>query len=184
MVDTDPAVIEAAIAAVLKRGGLARYPVVLEEGEWEMRSLWLRPEVRDLVISADKLEADQRLRVQATLRRFVIGGDMTVVCADSVHPEVSDLGDICELKFDPPPFIEMRFKPPKHHLRLFGRFIRRDGLVVTSFGMKSPDGKTGSKPLKVSEERRRCDVFFSACSLQLSWVPERITDSLSNATFA
>ena len=181
MVDTAPAVIEAAIAAALKRGGLARYPVVLEEGEWEVRSLWLRPEVRDLF---DKLESDQRLRVQTTLRRFVIGGDMTVVCADSVHPEVSDVGDIRELKFDPPPFIEMRFKPPKHHLRLFGRFIRRDGLVVTSFGMKSPDGKTGSKLLKVSEERRRCDAFFSAYGLQLGWVPERITDSLSNAKFA
>lgn len=184
MVDADPAVIEAAIAAALKRGGLVKYSVILEEGEWEMRSLWLRPEVRDLFISAGKLETDQRLRVQTTLRRFVIGGDMTVVCADSVHPEVSDVGDIRELKFDPPPFIEMRFKPPKHHLRLFGRFIRRDGLVVTSFGMKSRDGKTGSKPLKVLEERRRCDAFFSTCGFQLSWVPERITDSLSNAKFA
>src|SRR5258708_4306658 len=129
------AAIDAAMNDAVKTGAVVRYRVDLEEGELDQRSLWLRPEVNDLLNS--KLESEQRERVRAALKRFVIGGPFTVVKVDSPHQEVSKLGDIRELKGPPPPFVELRFKPPKHHLRIFGRFIRIDGLILTSFGMKS-----------------------------------------------
>ena len=83
--------------------------------------------------------------VRAALRRFVIGGPFTVVTAACEHREVAMIGDIRELKGDPPPFIELRFKPPKHDLRLFGRFVGNDDLVLTTPGMKSLAEKTGTQ---------------------------------------
>jgi hypothetical protein len=183
MVDDQLAAIQAAIAAAVRTGALIRYRVLLEEGELDERLLWLRPEV-DGLINSSKLEAEQRDRVNATLRRFVTGGRFNVVKADSRHPpSVSSLGDLRELKVQPPPFVEVRFKPPKYDLRFFGRFIQKDGLILTSFGMKSKDGKTGSRPLSIPNERRRCDLFFGAQGLALTWVPNEIEHSLSNATF-
>jgi hypothetical protein len=148
--------------------------------------LWLRPEVEGL-INSGKLEVEQRDRVKAALRRFVTGGLYTVVKAESRHPpSVSRLGDLRELKPPNPlvpPFVELRFKPPKPDLRFFGRFIQNDGLILTSSGMKSPDGKTGEKRLSIPDERYRCDQFFRAQRLELTWVPNKIEQSLSNATF-
>jgi hypothetical protein len=183
MVDAQLAAIQAAIDAAVKSGALIRHRIALEKGEWEQRSLWLRPEVNEL-IDSHKLEASQREVVKAALRRFVIGGPFNVVRADTPHQEVSSLGDMRELKGPPPPFVELRFKPPKYSLRIFGRFIRKDGLILTSFGMKSLVGQTGMKPLSVPSERRRSDEFLKANNLRLDWVPRRIEDSLSNATFA
>jgi hypothetical protein len=157
--------------------------VTLEQGEFEERSLWLRPEVSNLVAS-ERLDVHQRNAVEAALRRFVTGGEVNVVKADSPHREVSNLGDIKELKGIVPPFVELRFKPPKHDLRIFGRFIRRDGLILTSFGMKDLRGTTGTKPTSIPDERRRCDDSFQLLKLDLSWVPRLIQDSLSKAKFA
>jgi hypothetical protein len=181
MVEAQLAAIQAAIDAALKTGALIQHRVALEEGEWDQRSLWLRPDVNDLV-NSNKLEAAQRDVVRSALRRFVTGGRFNVVRADSPYQEVSSLGDIRELRG--PPFVELRFKPPKHSLRIFGRFIRRDGLILTSFGMKSLAGQTGMKPLSIPNERSRCDSFFKAHNLKMDWVPSPIEDSLSNATFA
>jgi len=102
MVDAQLAATQAAIEAAIKSGALIHHRVALEEGEWEQRSLWLRPEVNDLV-STKKLDPDQRERVKAALRRFVIGGPFTVVKAGSPHGEASNLGDIKELQGPPPP---------------------------------------------------------------------------------
>jgi hypothetical protein len=90
-----------------------------------------------------------------------------------------------EPKGPPPPFVELRFKPPKYELRIFGRLIRKDGLILTGFGMKSREGTTrGVKRLSVPEQRLRCDSFFESQGLKLEWVPHRIEDSLPNAKFA
>jgi hypothetical protein len=176
------AAIQSAIEAAMRSGGLVAYVVLLEEGELAQRSLWLRPEVSNLVAS-NRLDVDQREVVKAALKRFVTGGLVTVMKADSRHREVSKLGDIKELQGIAPPFVELRFKPPKHDLRIFGRFIRKDGLILTSFGMKTLQGTTGTQRLSVQDERRRCDDFFKS-RLDLNWVPSLIDDSLSNATFA
>src|SRR5215472_15218655 len=177
------AAIESAIDRAVRAGALVQHRVALEEGEFNQRSLWLRPEVNDL-LGAKRLEPEQRERVKAALKRFLVGGLFTVVKADSPHREVSQLGDIRELKGPPPPFVELRFKPPKHELRLFGRFIRKDGLILTGFGMKSRERTKGVRPLSIPEQQRRCDSFFESQRLKLEWVPPRIEDSLSNATFA
>jgi len=178
------AAIDAAMNDAVRTGAVVRYWVDLEEGELNQRSLWLRPQVNEL-LNPNKLEPEQRERVRAALRRFVVGGPFTVVKADSPHHEVSELGDIRELKSEPdlPPFVELRFKPPKHHLRMFGRFIRSDGLILTSFGMKSLHDRTGVRRLSIPQERARCDSFFKALRLELNWVPS-IEVSLSNAKFA
>jgi hypothetical protein len=106
-----------------------------------------------------------------------------VVTADSPHREVQSLGDIRELKGPPPPFIELRFKPPPYDLRLFGRFVHCDGLVLTTLGAKARKSKTGLRPLSVADERRRCDSVFAALGLRLDWVPTNIEESISNASF-
>lgn len=99
------------------------------------------------------------------------------------HTEVAKLGDIRELKTPAPPFIEVRVKPPKHDLRFFGRFVGKDAMILSTFGTKSPDRKTGVKPLSVSAERGRCDAVFKALKIDLKSVPTTIRDSLSNAGF-
>jgi hypothetical protein len=119
--------------------------------------------------------------VKAALRRFVLGGKFTVVTADCKHHELEAIGDIRELKGGPPPLIELRFKPPKDDLRLFGRFVGRDSLVLTTYGMKSLGG---NKNLSVPNERQRCDQIFKTIGLKLEWVPTEIKNSISDARFS
>ena len=171
-----------ALEAAVRAGSLVRYRVVLEAGELENRRLWQRPEIETLLASG-KLDLRQVEVVRAALRRFVIGGPFTVVTAACEHREVAMIGDIRELKGDPPPFIELRFKPPKHDLRLFGRFVGNDDLVLTTPGMKSLAEKTGTQKLSVSNERTRCTTAFRAAGLDLTWVPSDIKSSISNARF-
>jgi hypothetical protein len=171
-----------AIASAIRSGGLFRYRAILDPGELDVRMLWIRPEIRSLLSSAI-LEAEQREQVKALFKRFVVGRKLNVVTAKCAHREVDKLGDIKELKTKPPPFIEVRFKPPKHDLRIFGRFIGKDKLVLTTHGMKSLEAKTGTKRLSVADERRRCDSCLQALRIDPTQVPNRIEDSLSNATF-
>jgi hypothetical protein len=62
------AAIEAAMNDAVRTGAVVRYRAELEQGELDQRSLWLRPEVNDLLNF--KLEPEQRDRVRAleTLR--------------------------------------------------------------------------------------------------------------------
>ncbi len=175
--------LEKAINAATKTGGLIAYRVDLENGESKDRRLWVRPQVMKL-INGKSLEANQTARVKAALKRFIVRGPFTVVTAQCTRGEMTDVGDFRELKTEPPPFVELRFKPPMHELRFFGRFIGKDALVLTTVGMKSLDGKTGKRPLSVSEERQRCDEIFASLKLPLSCVPKNIRDSISNAEFA
>jgi hypothetical protein len=124
---------------------------------------------------------EQFFRVQAALRRFMIGGPFNVVSKDCENPGALNLADVRELKTDPPPFVEMRFKPPKHHLRLFGRFICEDGLILTSLAMKSPHGTKSGKSLSVPAELKRCDDFFRGQGFDLSRIPATIEASITNA---
>jgi hypothetical protein len=96
---------------------------------------------------------------------------------------VESLGDIRELKGYTPPFLELRFKPPKHDLRLFGRCIGKDRLILTSLGMKSLTERTMRKPLSVKEQHKRCDDFFRMLGLDPGWVPATMIESFSNAEF-
>lgn len=111
----------------------------------------------------------------------MVGGLFNVVSKACENPGALNLEDIRELKTDPPPFVEMRFKPPKHHLRLFGRFICNDGLILTSLAMKSPQGTKSGKSLSVSAELKRCDDFFHGQGFDLSWIPATIEASITNA---
>jgi hypothetical protein len=171
------------IEAAVRRGALTRYRVDdLEEGELEQRMLWMRPEIQTLI--ANQLTSEQKATVSAALRRFIVGGRFTVVTAQCAHKEVQEVGDIRELKGSGPPFVELRFRPPPAHLRLFGRFIGRDCLFLTTSGIKSDNQeKTKTRQLSIPKERERCEDIFRACSFPEDWVPTRIEDSLSNADF-
>jgi hypothetical protein len=171
---------ENALGAAVRRGALLRHEVQLERGEQYIRRLWLRPDVAR-IMSPGVLDQEQLERLKAAFRRFVIGGLFNVVSKECEHPGALDLADIRELKFDPPPFVEVRFKPPKHHLRLFGRFICKDGLVLCSKGLKSEASATGAKRLHVPAELKRCNEFFVGQALKFEWVPQGISESLSNA---
>jgi hypothetical protein len=171
------------IAAAIKAGSLVRYGVTLEEGQLYQRQLWLRPEIREL-LGSGKLDRMQRLVVQAALRRFVVGGSFTIVTKECTHREVLAIGDIRELKGYSPPFLELRFKPPKYDLRLFGRCIGKDRLILMGYGMKSLTEPTKQKPLSVREQCKRCDDFFKMCRFEQAWIPLRVHDSFSNAEFA
>jgi hypothetical protein len=170
------------IAAAIKAGGLVRYQVRLEEGQLDQRQLWVRPEIGELVAS-DRLDPHQREVVKAALKRFVVGGTLAVVTKDCTHKEVAALGDIRELEGYTPPFVELRFKPPKHDLRFFGRCIGRDRLILTSYGLKSLMKITHEKPLSIPEQCKRCDAFFRIYHFEQVWVPATMTESFSNAEF-
>jgi hypothetical protein len=173
---------DAALATAERSGALIRYRVPLEQGELDNRRLWLRPDI-DKLIKSGILDQRQTEVVRAASRRYIVGGLFTVVTAACTNREVASVGDLRELKGKPPPFIEVRFKPPKHDLRFFGRFIGKDGLVLTTYGMKSHSTPTGQRRLSIPEERKRCDDVFRALNLRLDWVPARIRDSISNASF-
>src|ERR1019366_7360289 len=130
-------------------------------GEQNLRRLWVTPEIKAL-IGSQQLHPSQRAAVEAALKRFVTGGPFSVVTAESEHKEVESLGDLKELKTGHPPFVEMRFKPPKDDLRFFGRFIGKDDLVLTGCGLKSIKGNTGKRQLKVPEQLARCASIFGA----------------------
>jgi hypothetical protein len=174
--------IERAIDHAVRAGGLIRYVVDLEPGQFDNRQLWMRPEICNLLVCG-KLDPRQRELVRAALKRFIVGRPITVVTKECRHKEVGNLGDFRELKGDPPPFVEMRFKPPKHDLRFFGRCISTDRLILTSYGMKSLMEPTGEKPLSVPEHRKRCDAFFATYRLNPKLVPPAITESFTNAEF-
>jgi hypothetical protein len=89
-----------------------------------------------------------------------------------------------ELKGPAPPFIELRFKPPKYDLRLFGRFATKDGLILTTHGMKSLSQKTGQKKVIVRDERKRCDDAFKVMALDLNVLPQTIRACIPEANFA
>jgi len=166
------------IEAAVRKGALHRYRIDdLEEGELEERMLWVRSEVRTFI--ANQLTPEQKATVSAALRRFIVGGHFTVITARCKHKEVQEVGDIRELKGSDLPFVELRFKPPPAHLRLFGRFIGRDRLFLTTSGMKTDN----QRQLSIPKERKRCEGIFRACNFSDDWVPTRIEDSLSNATF-
>jgi hypothetical protein len=174
--------IERAIESAVRTGGLVRYVVDLEPGQFDDRQLWMRPEIYNLLVSG-KLHPGQQELARAALKRFVVGRPITVVTKECRHKEVGNLGDFRELKGDPPPFVETRFKPPKHDLRFFGRCIGKDRLVLTSYGMKSLTESTGEKPLSVPDHRKRCDAFLATYRLNSKWVPSMITESFTNAEF-
>jgi hypothetical protein len=178
MLQTGPA-LEAAVRA----GSLVRHRVVLEAGEFENRRLWLRPELLK-ILTVSKLDPRQVEVVRAALRRFVTGGPFTVVTAACEHREVAMIGDMRELKGDPPPFVELRFKPPKDDLRFFGRFVGKDDLILTTFGLKALAGQTSKqKNISVPTERMRCTAALTAAGLDLTCVPPDIRSSISNARF-
>jgi hypothetical protein len=133
------------------------------------------------MLSRSNLGDDQFDRVHAALRRYVVGGQFNVVSKSCTNAEVSQLGDIRELKTEPPPFIEMRFKPPQRDLRLFGRFVCEDGLILTSAGMKSLEKKKVGKPIDVQEELKRCENFFKGQEFDPGWIPSSIGASITNA---
>lgn len=170
---------EAWLSKAVKEGALSRHTVHLERGEFEIRRLWLRPDA-NRVLTPGLIDVDQLERVKATLRRFVLGRSFNVVTKECGHRATQNLADIKELKFAPPPFVEMRFKPPKLDLRLFGKFVCLDGLVLTSFGMKSLTEATSAKPLVVPDELKRCNAFFSGRQFDSSVFPPSINVSISN----
>jgi hypothetical protein len=154
----------------------------MDADEITSRILWIRPDARRL-LESDRLDRRQAAQVRQTLKRFVVGGGFNVVTAAGAHREVDRLGDIKELRGAPPPFVEMRFKPPKDDLRFLGRFAGKDALVLTGWGLKSLKGQTGAKPLSVADERRRCDDFLKMYGFDLRWCPTTIEASLTNGTF-
>jgi hypothetical protein len=169
---------EQRLAAAEASGGLIRHIVALERGEHDVRRLWLTPDVVKL-LEPGFLDEGQRQMVKAALRRFVIGGIYAVVTRKCQYPQAVSIGDIRELKVRGPIFVEVRFKPPKHHLRVFGRFIGKDDLILTSAAEKS-----SQKQLKVPDENKLCTAFFNSHQLDLNWVPRTIQLSISNAKFA
>jgi hypothetical protein len=174
--------VERALANAVKTGALVRFRAELDNDEIDQRRLWLRPEVERL-LRPGRLNKDQVETVRAAFKRFIVGGIYMVVTADCVHREVQALGDIRELKGPPPPFIEVRFRPPPYDLRLFGRFVGYDSLVLTTFGAKTHKSKTGVKKLSVADERKRCDAALAASGLRLNWTLSEIRKSISNARF-
>ncbi|MGX1354548.1 hypothetical protein AB7M49_008173 [Bradyrhizobium elkanii] len=171
---------EGAIQRAVRSGALVRHDVRLERGEQHVRRLWLRPNVVGKLSPTD-VDLDQLARVNAALKRFVVGGQFNIVSKACANPGAVGLADIRELKTDPPPFVEMRFKPPKHHLRIFGRFISCDGLILTSLAMKSSKDSETNKSLSVGDERKRCDDFFKIQQFDFDWLPTNIETSVSNA---
>lgn len=174
--------LDAAINAAIRAGALVRYEVALETGQFVVRRLWVRPEIMNLLNSA-RLDPDQAARVRAMFKRYVLGGEINVVTAQCSHREVNKLGDIRELKTKSPPFVEVRVKPPKHDLRFFGRFVGRDALILSTFGMKSLDQNTGTKTLSVHAELGRSDAIFRTLQIDLAAVPKTIQDSITKAKF-
>jgi hypothetical protein len=64
--------IKRAIDCAIRAGGLIRYVVDLEPGQFDNRQLWMRPEICNLLVSGN-LDPRQRELARAALRRFIVG---------------------------------------------------------------------------------------------------------------
>ena len=168
---SDLLLLEIDLATAERMGALVRFRVDLEEGEQNVRQLWLRPDIARFMKSTN-IDSRQRAVVKAALRRFATGGRLIVLTRDSVHRTVATVGDIRELKGPIPPIVEFRFRPPKYHLRLFGRCIGLDRLLLTSYGVKSTMETTSARPLNVSEHVKRCTDFFRQYGFDEAVVPK------------
>lgn len=169
-----------AVSQAVRVGSLHAYEPDLDVGQTRVRYLWLRLEVRDLV-QGDRLEPKQKAAVHAALKRFAVGGGFTVLTPGATEP-VAGVGDIKVLDHVDRLTVELRFKPPRFHLRLFGRFIDRDALVLTSYGMKAPQGAIGEKPLVYADHYGRCETFFSSPAMRIP-CPQEIRNCISNVRF-
>lgn len=153
-----------ALEAARKSGKLELVRAELDPDQMPVRTLWISTAVWDQLLNADL--GPQRSIVKAALKRFIVGGQMLIITDEVDHYSVDDKGDIRELKVSGPNFVEFRFKPPKHHLRLFGSFLAQDVLLISGIGMKDLSGKVPSqKPLSVEEQRKRAKAFFELCGL-------------------
>ena len=169
-----------AVRQAVKAGSLHVHEPELDAGQIRVRYLWLRAEIRDL-LQSDRLEPRQKAAVHAALKRFVLGGGFIVVTPGATEP-VAGVGDIKVLDHVDRLTVELRFKPPRFHLRLFGRFIDRDALVLTSFGMKAPQGALGERPLVYADHYSRCEAFFSSSTMRIA-CPQEIRNCISNGRF-
>ena len=169
-----------AVRKAVKTGSLHVHEPKLDAGQTRGRYLWLRPEVHDLVQSG-RLDPRQQAAVHAAFKRFVVGGPFTVVTPGATEP-VAGVGDIKVLDHVDRLTVELRFKPPRFHLRLFGRFIDRNALVLTSFGMKALQGAIGERPLVYADHYARCETFFSSPAMRIA-CPQEIRDCITSARF-
>lgn len=169
-----------AIRQATRAGSLHAYEPELDKGQTCVRSLWVRTDVRDL-IEGDQLDPRQKTAVHAALKRFVVGGLFTVLTPGATEP-VLGAGDIKVLDHVEHLTVELRFKPPRFHLRLFGRFINRDALVLTSHGMKALGGAGGQPPLNYASHYSRCETLFSSPPMRIA-CPQEIRNCITNARF-
>ena len=169
-----------AVEAAKKAGSLYGYKPQLDKGQSCVRSVWLRKDVRDF-IDGPKFNSRQKGIVHAALKRFVVGGSFTVLTAGCEEP-VAGAGDIKELDHVDRLTVELRFKPPPYQLRLFGRFIEHDALVLTTYGMKGRQGVKGAPTINYGDHYARCQTFFSNPPMQIA-CPQEIRKCISNGRF-
>lgn len=172
----------ARLDAAVRSGALCRYEADLDHGQMALRCIWIAPEPKQ-IIASDKL-GGQRYIIRAALNRFILGSPpFTVITAAVDQRTVEVDGDMRELKGGGPNFVEFRFRPPKHDVRLFGTFTGADQIVITGIGMKSLSGGTGRRPLSVPEQRQRADALFQRCGLDRNKAPSDIKLCIPDARF-
>lgn len=170
------------LVAGVRSGAFFRYEADLDHGQMAERCIWMAPEPKKIIESGQLGEQGNVIR--AALRRFIVGSPtFTVITAAVEQRAVEVAGDIRELKGDGHNFVEFRFKPPKHDLRLFGTFIAVDQILITGIGMKTHSGGTGRRPLIVPEQRKRMVALLKRCKLEQNYAPSEIRLCIPTARF-
>lgn len=162
-----------------KSGALVPFKFHLDADQKEKRRIWMR---RNIILALnDSTQVERNALVTATLEEFVLGEEFVMITKEAKHRSVdAERPDIKELNFDPPPFVEIRLRPQRRDLRLFGFFISKDHLILTHWHEKDR-GTVGQIP--TAHLRARSINELKSANITESSLVQDIRDCMEGVTY-
>ena len=167
------------IEKAVKSGGLVQFRPALDPDQFVRRYVWMRPDVFDALRDARMVE--RNAVVLAAREDFVLCEEFVVLTKEAKHRSVDAAKpDIKELKFDPPPFVEIRFRPQRRDFRLFGYFIAKDHLIIMHSGDKDPNS---SGQIPVAQLRARAITSLNGIGIHQKLLVQDIKDCMQGVYY-
>jgi len=162
-----------------KTGALVRFKHDSDADQTEKRWIWMRQDI--LLALKDSTQAERNALVTATLEDFVLGEEFVMITKEAKHRSVdAERPDIKELNFGPPPFVEIRLRPQRRDLRLFGLFIAKDHLLLTHWHEKDV-GTVGQIP--TANLRARSINELKSVHITANILVQDIRDCMEGVTY-
>ena len=162
-----------------KNGALVPFKFPLDADQTEKRRIWMRQNI--ILALNDSTQVERNALVRATLEEFVLGDEFVMITKEAKHRSVdAERPDIKELKFDPPPFVEIRLRPPRRDLRLLGFFIAKDHLILTHLEEKD---RVSSGQINYAQLRKISFRILENIGIGANLLVQDITDCIEGVRY-